>query len=144
MIQTNLKNTSLKFFFTLLLLIFFFSVCQHLSVNNDLIKAIKDNNYDNFKVALKKGANPNSKDRYSSSVLLVTLSSNQEQMAIDLILKGANINEGYNVGMNAIFLAINNKLSKVANLLLDLGANITQTRQGGVNLLMMAANLIEI
>jgi ankyrin repeat protein len=142
MIQTNLKNTSLKFFFTLLLLILFFSFsfCQHLNVDSDLIKAVKDNNYDNFKVALRKGANPNAKDRYSSSLLLATLSSNQEQMAIDLILTGANINDGYIVGMNAIFIAINNKLSKVANLLIDLDADITQTRQGGVNLLMMAAS----
>ncbi|MDR1522428.1 MAG: ankyrin repeat domain-containing protein [Endomicrobium sp.] len=138
MIQTNPKNTRLKFFFPLFFLIFFssFSFCD---VNDDLVKAIKNNDYKNFEIALKNGADPNAKDAYSS-VLLLTLSNSQEQMAIDLISKGANINDGYSVSTNAIFLAVNNKLSKASNLLINLGADITQLRQDGINILMMAVN----
>ncbi|MDR2395177.1 MAG: ankyrin repeat domain-containing protein [Endomicrobium sp.] len=134
MIQTNPKNTRFKFFFPL-----FFSYFSFCDVNDDLVKAIKNNDYKNFEIALKNGADPNAKDAYSS-VLLLTLSNSQEQMAIDLISKGANINDGYSVSTNAIFLAVNNKLSKASNLLINLGADITQLRQDGTNILMMAVN----
>jgi hypothetical protein len=107
MVQTNLKNTSFKFFFALFLLIFFssFGFCD---LNDDLIKAIKNNDYKNFDFALKNCADPNDKDLYSSSALLLTLPNDQKQMAIDLILKGANINDGYSIGSNAVFLAFSN------------------------------------
>ncbi|MDR0723612.1 MAG: ankyrin repeat domain-containing protein, partial [Endomicrobium sp.] len=142
MIQANLKSTKFKVFFVLLLSFFIlpFAFCNYSNVNDDLIKAIKDNNYDNFKIALEHGANPNTKAEHSSPLLLITLSNKQEQMSIDLILKGADINDSYSLGMTTLFLAVNNKLSKAANLLIDFGANVSLVRQDGTNLLMMAAD----
>jgi ankyrin repeat protein len=148
MIQANLKNTKFKVFSVLFLFFFIlpFAFCDYANVNANLLKAIKDNNYDDFKLALDHGADPNTKDVYSSSVLPVTLSNKQEQMAIDLILKGANINDSYSYGMNSLYVAINYELSKAANLLINLGIDVSLMRQDGVNLLMMAAhrNMIEV
>jgi serine/threonine-protein phosphatase 6 regulatory ankyrin repeat subunit B len=142
MIQANLKNTKFKVFSVLFVFFFIlpFAFCNYSNANDYLIKAIKDNNYDNFKVALKHGADPNAKDTRSYPILLFVLSAGQEQMAIDLILKGANINDSYNFGTNTIYLAINNRLSKVADLLINRGVDISLIRQDGTNLLMIAVS----
>ena len=111
---------------------------QQKSKNWALWKALKENDENGVREALKNGANINTKNLSGDPVLVCAASYNSLKIVKLLIEKGANINKETKRGYTPLMMACCNDKAENAEFLIEKGADINKETKKGETPLMMA------
>lgn len=96
--------------------------CPNPVVNQDLMKNVKDNNIEGVRVALKKGADPNTANKYGNTVLMWASYEGFEDIVRELLKAGADVNKKDVYHKTALMFAREKKHYKIADILKKAGA----------------------
>jgi ankyrin repeat protein len=131
-----------KIFFVVTLIIpFTLSAGLFSSDNEDIIRAVNNNNVEKVSILLNKGVEPNVNDKDGYSLLVIAISNDNLEIVKKLVDKGANIDEISINGNTPLMIASYQRKTEIVKYLLEKGANKNVKNDYGMTALGVASTL---
>jgi hypothetical protein len=94
--------------------------------NNNLLEAVRNNELDKVKQAIKEGADVNIEDYYQGTPLMIAAGTNDIEIVRELIKAGADVNKKIQFGTALSVAAINRNIEAVKELI-KVGVNVNES-----------------